>query len=63
MAVDDFARRAVGIAWILRGSGGGFYGRRAAQGALGWLWHPGPITYEVPGSPEQAGSTAPGNPD
>ena len=28
---------AVGIAWILRGPGGGFYGTRAAQGTLGWL--------------------------
>ena len=34
---------AVGCAWILRGPGGGFYGKRAAQGALGWLWQPGPI--------------------
>jgi aquaporin Z len=45
---------AVGIAWILRGRGGGFYGKRAAQGSLGWLWHPGPIDYEVPGSPSEA---------
>jgi aquaporin Z len=42
---------AVAIAWVLRGAGGGFYGRRAAQGALGWLWHPGPIDYEVPTTP------------
>jgi aquaporin Z len=42
---------AVAIAYALRGSGGGFYGRRAAQGALGWLWEPGPIDYEVPSAP------------
>lgn len=42
---------AAGIAWVLRGPGGGFYGKRAAQGALGWLWHPGPIDYEVPSTP------------
>ena len=52
---------AVGIAWILRGSGGGFYGKRAAQGALGWLWQPGPMNYEVPTTPEQAkGTPVPG---
>jgi aquaporin Z len=34
---------AVGFAWILRGPGGGSYGRRAAQGALGSGWQPGPI--------------------
>jgi len=44
---------AVVSAWILRGTGGGFYGKRAAQGALGWLWHPGPITYEVPDTPSK----------
>jgi aquaporin Z len=43
---------AVGIAWILRGPGGGFDGTRAALGALGWLWQPGPIDHEVPGTPE-----------
>jgi len=45
---------AVGFAWILRGPGGGFYGKRAAQGTLGWLWHPGPIKHTVPDSPEAA---------
>ena len=34
---------AVGFAWILRGPGGGSYGKRAAQGALGSRWQPGPI--------------------
>jgi aquaporin Z len=43
---------AVGIAHLLRGRGGGFYGKMAAQGGLGWLWSPGPITRRVPGSPE-----------
>ncbi len=47
---------AVGFAWILRGPGGGFYGKRAAQGTLDWLWHPGPIEHEVPGSPEEVAS-------
>jgi aquaporin Z len=34
---------AVGIAWILRGAGGGRSGRFAAQGTLGITWHPGAI--------------------
>ena len=33
---------AVGCASVLRGPGGGFYGKRAAQGALGSEWEPGP---------------------
>jgi aquaporin Z len=49
---------AVGISWILRGPGGGFYGKRAAQGALGWLWEPGPLNHEVPSTPEQASRVA-----
>ena len=32
---------AVAIAYVLRGRGGGFYGKKAAQGGLGWLWSPG----------------------
>jgi aquaporin Z len=44
---------AVVIAYVLRGRGGGFYGKRAAQGGLGWLWSPGPIMQQVPGSPEE----------
>jgi aquaporin Z len=32
---------AVGIAWALRGSGGGLVSRRAASGTLGDLWRPG----------------------
>jgi aquaporin Z len=34
---------AVGIAWILRGPGGGSSGRDAAVGTLGTRWHPGRI--------------------
>jgi aquaporin Z len=41
---------AVGFAHVLRGRGGGFAGKRAAQGGLGWLWHRGPI----PRSPEDS---------
>jgi len=33
---------AVGIAWILRGAGGGRRGSEAAQGTLGTEWFPGP---------------------
>jgi len=39
---------AVGIAYLLRGRGGGFYGKAAAQGGLGWLWSPGPIQQRGP---------------
>ena len=45
---------AVGIAFILRGPGGGFAGTTAAQGKLGWLWRPGPIDSPVPATPEAA---------
>ena len=34
---------AVGIAFVLRGAGGGRSGRNAAQGTLGGTWRPGPI--------------------
>ena len=34
---------AVGIAFILRGRGGGLAGTQAAQGTLGTRWQPGPI--------------------
>jgi aquaporin Z len=34
---------AVGIAWVLRGPGGGKHGRAAAQGTLGLRWRPGPV--------------------
>ncbi len=42
---------AVGIAYVLRGSGGGTAGTHAAQGTLGTLWRPDRI-----GSPEPAPS-------
>jgi aquaporin Z len=34
---------AVGIAYVLRGAGGGRSGQAAAQGTLGMTWRPGPI--------------------
>ena len=34
---------AVGIAWILRGPGGGASGRAAGTGTLGARWRPGRI--------------------
>ncbi len=34
---------AVGIAYVLRGPGGGLHGTQAAQGTLGTLWQPGRI--------------------
>ena len=46
---------AVGISWILRGSGGGFYAKRAAQGALGRLSQPGPAEHGVPTKAAPAG--------
>ena len=45
---------AAGIAYVLRGPGGGFYGRKAAEGTLGWLWEPRPIETAIPGTPEEA---------
>lgn len=55
---------AVGIAFILRGSGGGTQADRAAQGTLGILWRPGEVGRAVaapdradgPGSAGSAGS-------
>jgi aquaporin Z len=34
---------AVAFAFVLRGKGGGTFGRRAAQGTLGTTWVPGPV--------------------
>ncbi len=66
---------AVGIAWILRGAGGGARGTQAAQGTLGILWRPGrigvpvvtPDRHEVPaprpeGDADAAGSVTPSGP-
>jgi aquaporin Z len=39
---------AAGIAYLLRGAGGGVTGSAAAQGTLGWLWVPGPIKPTAP---------------
>ena len=39
---------AVGIAYVLRGAGGGTMGRRAGSGTLGELWRPGPLARPVP---------------
>jgi aquaporin Z len=45
---------AVGIAHVLRGRGGGYYGKMAAQGGLGWLWKPGPIERDAADTPQGA---------
>jgi len=42
---------AAGIAFVLRGAGGGRTGRSAAQGTLGSGWQPGPIGEEPPAQP------------
>jgi aquaporin Z len=49
---------AVGFAWVLRGPGGGFSGRKAAQGGLGWLWQPGPIEHLLQTNPDLAAQVA-----
>ena len=51
------AAAAVGIAWVLRGAGGGTSGAQAAQGTLGTLWIPGPIRPPsgAPAAPPAAG--------
>jgi aquaporin Z len=54
---------AVGIAFILRGPGGGKDGTEAAQGTLGTRWRPGPIgaPEPAPDRPEaEPGSQGPG---
>jgi aquaporin Z len=50
------ALAAAGIAYVLRGPGGGFYGTQGAQGTLGRLWRPGPVEAKVPGTPEESGA-------
>ena len=49
---------AVGIAWILRGPGGGRSGTQAAEGTLASRWRPGRI-----GRPEPAPDQPPRPPD
>jgi aquaporin Z len=41
---------SVGIAFVLRGRGGGVHGKEAACGGLGSVWSPGPIDRRSPGS-------------
>jgi aquaporin Z len=55
---------AVGIAYILRGRGGGAAGTRAAQGTLGLVWRPTPIgrPQPAPDRPGDAGAV-PGGTD
>jgi aquaporin Z len=45
---------AVGIAWVLRGRGGGHAGTEAAEGTLGITWRPGRIgsSEKAPGPPD-----------
>ncbi len=50
---------AVGIAYVLRGRGGGLHGTRAAQGTLGTLWRPGPIGEPVASPAPSGGPGAP----
>jgi aquaporin Z len=61
---------AVGIAYILRGPGGGTHSVQAAQGTLGLLWVPGrsdrPILaqdhlHQASGSAQEGGTGEPGN--
>jgi len=50
---------AAGIAWVLRGPGGGISGKKAAQGTLGWMWQPGPIGSGDPGNSEESRAALP----
>jgi aquaporin Z len=52
---------AVGIAFVLRGPGGGARGTAAAQGTLGILWRPGRIgsPRPAPDGPPESSGTAP----
>jgi aquaporin Z len=56
---------AVGIAYILRGPGGGMRGTEAAQGTLGTLWRPGRIgsPLAAPDRPATAEDHPPGAKD
>jgi aquaporin Z len=49
---------AVGMAYILRGPGGGLRGTEAAQGTLGTLWRPGRIGVPLP-APNRPGRDRP----
>jgi aquaporin Z len=52
---------AVGIAYILRGRGGGEVGTRSAQGTLGLQWRPGRIglPFSAPAGPQEQQSDQP----
>src|SRR5258708_34638359 len=50
---------AVGFAYVLRGSGGGAGGTRAAQGTLGTLWWPGRLRHPMP-APHRPEAQEPG---
>jgi aquaporin Z len=53
---------AVGIAYVLRGPGGGVSGSQAAAGTLGIRWLPGPIDSSVPApAGPSGGRPAPGS--
>jgi len=51
---------AAGIAYVLRGPGGGTHGTRAAEGTLGTLWVPGHGGQPVPAEPPGPAGTHPG---
>ncbi len=51
---------AAGIAYVLRGPGGGTHGTRAAEGTLGTLWVPGRGEQPVPEEPPGPAGTHPG---
>jgi aquaporin Z len=50
---------AVGIAYVLRGPGGGKFGSQAAQGTLGSLWLPGRIGETLAAPAPAGGATRP----
>jgi aquaporin Z len=52
----------VGIAYVLRGPGGGKHGTQAAEGTLGTLWVPGRIGQQVPQEPRGSAQTPAGPP-
>ena len=51
---------AVGFALVLRGRGGGVFGRRAAQGTLGTGWRPGRASTPPASDPPKPASSGPG---
>lgn len=53
---------AVGIAYVLRGPGGGTHGTQAAEGTLGTLWAPRRTGQPVPEEPHRPAETPAGPP-